>query len=79
MRAINELTERLLDFAALSSKHLFAWDYSSQVRPQDLGAANWLRIPSEGSGRTGHRCGHPPHRPCRRLRRGSERAGISVA
>ena len=36
VRAINELTERLLDFAALSSKHLFALDYSSQVRPQDL-------------------------------------------
>ena len=32
----NELTERLLDFAALSSKLLFAVDYSSQVRPEDL-------------------------------------------
>ena len=36
VRAMNELTERLLDFAAISSKHLFALDYSSQVRPQDL-------------------------------------------
>tara|TARA_Y100001937_G_scaffold75222_1_gene102226 strand:- start:2019 stop:3614 length:1596 start_codon:yes stop_codon:yes gene_type:complete len=36
VRSMNELTERLLDFAAISSKHLFALDYSSQVRPQDL-------------------------------------------
>lgn len=36
VRAVNELTERLLDFAALSSKHLFAVDYSSQVRAEDL-------------------------------------------
>ena len=35
-RSINELTERILDFAALSSKHLFALDYNSQVRPDDL-------------------------------------------
>ena len=36
VRSMNELTERLLDFAALSSKLLFAVDYSSQVRPEDL-------------------------------------------
>ncbi len=36
VRALNELTERLLDFAAMSSKFMFVTDYSSQVRPQDL-------------------------------------------
>ena len=35
-RAINELTERLLDHAAIASKMLFALDYNSQVRPSDL-------------------------------------------
>lgn len=36
VRSINELTERLLDHAAIASKHIFALDYNSQVRPQDL-------------------------------------------
>jgi len=36
IRSMNELTERTLDFAALASKHLFALDHNSQVRPQDL-------------------------------------------
>ena len=36
VRSINELTERLLDYAAIASKHVFALDYNSQVRPQDL-------------------------------------------
>ena len=36
IRSINELTERILDFAGVASKHLFALDYNSQVRPQDL-------------------------------------------
>ena len=36
VRAINELSERLLDHAAIASKMLFALDYNSQVRPQDL-------------------------------------------
>ena len=36
VRSMNELTERLLDFAAMSSKQLYATDYNSQVRPQDL-------------------------------------------
>jgi hypothetical protein len=36
VRSMNELTERILDFAAIASKQLFALDYNSQVRPQDL-------------------------------------------
>lgn len=36
VRSLNELTERILDFAGLASKHLFAIDYSSQVMPEDL-------------------------------------------
>lgn len=36
VRSINELTERILDYAAVASKHVFALDYNSQVRPQDL-------------------------------------------
>lgn len=36
VRSINELTERILDYAAIASKHVFALDYNSQVRPQDL-------------------------------------------
>jgi hypothetical protein len=36
VRSMNELTERLLDFAALASKQLIVTDYNSQVRPQDL-------------------------------------------
>lgn len=36
VRSLNELTERILDFAGLASKHLFAIDYSSQVLPEDL-------------------------------------------
>ena len=36
VRSINELTERVLDYAAVASKHVFALDYNSQVRPQDL-------------------------------------------
>jgi hypothetical protein len=36
VRSMNELTERILDFAAIASKSLFALDYNSQVRPRDL-------------------------------------------
>jgi len=36
VRSINELTERLLDHAAIASKMMFALDYNSQVRPVDL-------------------------------------------
>ena len=36
VRSLNELTERILDFSALASKHIFAVDYNSQVRAQDL-------------------------------------------
>lgn len=36
VRSINELTERILDYAAIASKQLFFLDYNSQVRPQDL-------------------------------------------
>jgi len=36
VRSMNELTERILDFAGVASKHLFALDYNAQVRPQDL-------------------------------------------
>jgi hypothetical protein len=36
VRSMNELTERILDFAALASKQLMVTDYNSQVRPQDL-------------------------------------------
>lgn len=36
VRSMNELTERVLDYAAVASKHVFALDYNSQVRPQDL-------------------------------------------
>ena len=36
VRSINELTERMLDYAALASKQIYALDYNSQVRPQDL-------------------------------------------
>lgn len=36
LRSMNELTERILDFAGLASKHLTAIDYSSQVLPRDL-------------------------------------------
>jgi len=36
VRSMNELTERLLDFAAIASKSLFVLDYNSQVRPRDL-------------------------------------------
>ena len=35
-RSMNELTERLLDHAAIASKMIFALDYNSQVRPGDL-------------------------------------------
>lgn len=35
-KSLNVLTERILDFAAMSSKQLFAIDYNSQVRPSDL-------------------------------------------
>jgi len=35
-RTLNELNERLLDFAATASKQLFVTDYNSQVRPIDL-------------------------------------------
>ena len=36
VRSMNELTERIIDFAALASKQLMVVDYNSQVRPQDL-------------------------------------------
>ena len=36
VRSMNELTERILDFAAIASKSLFCLDYNSQVRPRDL-------------------------------------------
>ena len=36
VRSMNELSERLLDHAAIASKMMFALDYNSQVRPQDL-------------------------------------------
>lgn len=36
VRSINSLTERILDFAAMASKQLWALDYNSQVRPNDL-------------------------------------------
>lgn len=36
VRSMNELTERILDFAGIASKQIFALDYNSQVRPQDL-------------------------------------------
>ena len=35
-RTLNELHERLLDFAATASKQLWVTDYASQVRPRDL-------------------------------------------
>lgn len=36
MRSYNELSEKLLDFAALASKHLLCKDYSSEVSDRDL-------------------------------------------
>ena len=36
VRSMNSLTERILDFAATSSKQLFVLDYNSQVRASDL-------------------------------------------
>lgn len=36
VRSLNELTMALLDFAATASKQLFALDYNSQVRAEDL-------------------------------------------
>lgn len=36
VKSMNSLTERILDFAAMASKQLWALDYNSQVRPNDL-------------------------------------------
>lgn len=36
IRSLDQLSERLLDWAALASKHLVATDYASEVRPEDL-------------------------------------------
>ena len=52
VRSMNELTERILDFAAIASKSLFALDYNSQVRPRDLASPTGSVIQARVQGGT---------------------------